>query len=124
MFTAGFLLLSLLSLPVLAAASWAIFAIFFAGAMPAGAFAIVIAAEALLWRPAELVIIVNNGMGRFGRAALLAIISAAIRAAAAVAFIAMPAGGLAGWTLALSRRQRGLADRRRRCSSIRASGWS
>ena len=42
--------------------------------------------------------IVNNGMGRFGRAATLAIISSAIRAAAAVAFVAMPAGGLAGWS--------------------------
>jgi O-antigen/teichoic acid export membrane protein len=98
MFTAGFLLLSLLSLPFLAAASWAAFAIFFAGAMPAGAFATVIAAEALLGRPNELVMIVNNGMGRFGRAATLAIISSAIRAAAAVAFVAMPAGGLAGWS--------------------------
>ena len=86
------------------------------------AFAIVIVAEALLWRPAELVIIVNNGMGRFGRAAMLAIIGTAIRAAAAVAFVAMPAGGLAGWTLALSRRQRRVADRGRRCSSIRARG--
>ena len=98
-FTAGFLLLSLLSLPFLAAASWAAFALFFAGAMPAGAFATVIVAEALLGRPNELVMIVNNGMGRFGRAATLAIISSAIRAAAAVIFIAMPAGGLTGWTL-------------------------
>jgi O-antigen/teichoic acid export membrane protein len=98
MFTAGFLLLSVLSLPFLVAASWAAFAIFFAGAMPAGAFATVIAAEALLGRPNELVMIVNNGMGRFGRAATLAIISSAIRAAAAVIFVAMPAGGLAGWS--------------------------
>ena len=120
-FTAGFLLLSVLSLPVLAAASWAAFAIFFAGAMPARRFAIVIVAEALLGRPNELVMIVNNGMGRFGRAATLAIISSAIRAAAAVVFVAMPAGGLAGWTLALPRRQRGLADHCRRCSTIRAS---
>jgi len=97
-FTAGFLLLSLASLPVLLVASWATFAIFFAGAMPAGIFATVIAAEALLWRPTELVIIVNNGMGKFGRAALLAIIGAAIRAAAAVTFIAVPTGGLAGWS--------------------------
>ena len=98
-FTAGFLLLSLLSLPFLAAASWAAFALFFAGTMPAGAFATVIVAEALLGRPNELVMIVNNGMGRFGRAATLAIISSAIRAAAAVIFIAMPASGLTGWSL-------------------------
>jgi O-antigen/teichoic acid export membrane protein len=97
-FTAGFLLLSVLSLPILAAASWAAFAIFFAGAMPAGAFAIVIVAETLLGRPNELVMIVNNGMGKFGRAATLAIISSAIRAVAAVIFVAMPAGGLTGWT--------------------------
>jgi O-antigen/teichoic acid export membrane protein len=87
-----------LSLPILAAASWAAFAIFFAGAMPAGAFAIVIVAETLLGRPNELVMIVNNGMGKFGRAATLAIISSAIRAVAAVIFVAMPAGGLTGWT--------------------------
>ena len=31
--------------------------------MPAGVFAVVIAAEALVWRPVELVIIVNNGLG-------------------------------------------------------------
>jgi O-antigen/teichoic acid export membrane protein len=45
------------------------------------------------------VIIVNNGMGRFGRASMLAIVSAAIRAAAAVAFVALPTGGLAEWTM-------------------------
>jgi O-antigen/teichoic acid export membrane protein len=96
-FTAGFLLLSLISLPVLALAAWAVFALFFAGSMDTGTFAIVIAAEALLWRPAELVIIVNNGMGRFGRAALLTILGTAIRAAAAIAFIALPSADLAGW---------------------------
>src|SRR5262245_56379125 len=87
-FTAGFLLLSLLSLPALAAASWIVFALFFSGSMGAGAYASVIAAEALLWRPTELVIIVNNGLGKFGRAALLTIIGTAVRAAAALAFMA------------------------------------
>jgi O-antigen/teichoic acid export membrane protein len=99
-FTAGFLMLSLLSLPVLAAAAWATYALFFAGSMAAGAFGTVVAAEALLWRPTELVIIVNNGMGKFGRAALIAIIGAAVRAVAAVAFIALPSTGLVGWTWA------------------------
>lgn len=97
-FTAGFLLLAVLSLPVLFAASWVTFAIFFAGTMPVMAFAVVVAAEALLWRPTELVIIVNNGMGKFGRAALLSIIGAAVRAVAALGFIAFPEGGLATWS--------------------------
>src|SRR5262245_20055178 len=98
LFTARFLLLSVLSLPALALASWATYALFFAAAMPAGAFATVIAAEALLWRPTELVIIVNNGLGKFGRAAFLAIIAAAVRAVAAVALIALPSPDLAGWS--------------------------
>jgi len=96
-FTAGFLLLSVLSLPLLTLASWGVYALFFSASMPVGIFAVVIAAEALLGRPAELVMIVNNGMGKFGRAALLGIIGAAVRAAAAVAFIAMPQADLAGW---------------------------
>lgn len=99
-FTAGFLLMALLSLPALAAASWVTFALFFAGSMPVAAFAVVVAAEALLWRPTELVIIVNNGMGKFGRAAFLAIIGAAVRAVAAVALIAVPSAGLMAWTWA------------------------
>jgi O-antigen/teichoic acid export membrane protein len=99
-FTAGFLLLSLLSLPALLAASAGVFLLFFSGTMDAGAFAIVIAAEALLWRPTELVIIVNNGMGKFGRASLLTIIGTAVRALAALAFIAMPASGLLAWAWA------------------------
>lgn len=99
-FTAGFLLLAALSLPVLAAAAWIVFAVFFRGSMDAGAFALVIAAEALLWRPTELVIIVNNGMGKFGRASLLGILGAALRAVAAVAFVALPDPGLTGWTWA------------------------
>ncbi|HTV69927.1 MAG TPA: lipopolysaccharide biosynthesis protein [Rhizobiaceae bacterium] len=96
-FTAGFLFLSALSLPVLAIASWLTFAIFFAGEMPASAFAAVVFAEALLWRPTELAVIVNNGMGRFGRAAILVILGTVLRAAAAVAFIFMPERTLAVW---------------------------
>jgi O-antigen/teichoic acid export membrane protein len=65
--------------------------------MPVGAFVLVVAAEALLWRPTELVIIVNNGMGRFGRAALLTIGGTAVRAVAALAFTLVPQGGLELW---------------------------
>jgi O-antigen/teichoic acid export membrane protein len=99
-FTAGFVFLSLVSLPALLAASAAVFLLFFSGTMDAGTFAVVIAAEALLWRPTELVIIVNNGMGRFGRASLLTIIGTAVRALAALAFLTAPSGGLLGWTWA------------------------
>jgi len=96
-FTGGFVVLALLSLPVVAAAAYGAWLVFFAPEMAAGVFALLIAAETLLWRPVEAVIIVNNGMGRFGRAAALAILTTAIRAAAALVFAFWPTQDLASW---------------------------
>nr|WP_235679329.1 lipopolysaccharide biosynthesis protein [Aquibium microcysteis] len=96
-FTGGFLVMSALSLPVLAAASYAVWLVLFAGKMAPGVFALLIVAETLFWRPVEAVIIVNNGMGRFGRAAFLAILTTAIRAMAAMAFAFSASPDLAGW---------------------------
>lgn len=96
-FSAGFIVLALLSLPVLAAASWLVFLLFFSRDIPLPLFALVIAAEALLWRPAEVVVIVNNGMGRFGRAAFLVILAMLIRSVAAVALALLPSPSLASW---------------------------
>ncbi|MER9338175.1 lipopolysaccharide biosynthesis protein [Mesorhizobium sp. M0293] len=86
-FTAGFLLLGVLSLPLLAAASFGVYLIFFAGTVPLAVFAAIVFAEALLWRPVEVALIVNNGLGKFGRAALLAILTTALRALGAVLFM-------------------------------------
>lgn len=97
-FTGGFILLGLLSLPVLMLAGWLTFALFFAGDMTVWIFAAVVFAEALLWRPVELAVIVNNGMAKFGRAAILVIIGTLLRAVAALAFIFWPVHGLAAWS--------------------------
>lgn len=86
-FTAGFLLLGVLSLPLLAAASFGVYLIFFADTVPLSVFAAIVFAEALLWRPVEVALIVNNGQGKFGRAALLAILATALRALGAVLFM-------------------------------------
>ncbi|MBL8583259.1 MAG: lipopolysaccharide biosynthesis protein, partial [Rhizobiaceae bacterium] len=96
-YTAGFLVMAVASLPVLAAASALTYAVFFAAEMGVRAFALVIVAEALLWRPFELVVIVNNGLGRFGRAALLVIAGTMLRAVAAVLFMASAAPSLESW---------------------------
>ena len=98
-FTAGFLVLSALSLPVLALASWMVHWLFFGETLAMHVFAIVVVAEALLWRPVELAIIVNNGLGRFGKGSLLAIIGTAARAAAAVLFTLQGSPSLAEWSL-------------------------
>jgi O-antigen/teichoic acid export membrane protein len=96
-FTGGFVTLAILSLPVLAVASYAVWLVFFGGELDLRVFAILVLAETVLWRPVEAVIIVNNGMGRFGRAALLAIIGTALRALAALLFAFWTTRDLANW---------------------------
>jgi O-antigen/teichoic acid export membrane protein len=97
-FTAGFILLALLSLPLLAAASYAVYLVFFSSIVPLAAFAAIVFAEALLWRPVEVAMIVNNGLGRFGKAAVLAILTAALRALGAVLFMLSPTHALEAWS--------------------------
>lgn len=96
-YTAGFLALTVLSVPVVEAAAIAAHKLFFAGALPWPVFAMIAAAEVLLWRPFELVLIVNNGLGLFGRSAALAIGGFAIRAAAAFLFAFAGTGTLESW---------------------------
>lgn len=98
-FTAGFLLLAVLSLPVLAAASYGVYWLFFRGEMALSIFGAVVFAEALLWRPVEVVLIVNNGLGRFGRAAVMAILGTLFRALCAAVFFFWPGQTLADWSL-------------------------
>ncbi|RUU30452.1 lipopolysaccharide biosynthesis protein [Mesorhizobium sp. M6A.T.Ce.TU.016.01.1.1] len=98
-FTAGFLLLGVISLPLLAAASYGVYLVFFASTVPLSVFAAIVFAEALLWRPVEVALIVNNGLGKFGRAALLTILATALRALGAVLFMfaAQPTIGVWSW---------------------------
>ncbi|MER8435148.1 lipopolysaccharide biosynthesis protein [Mesorhizobium sp. M1312] len=98
-FTAGFLLLGAISLPLLTAASYGVYRVFFAGTVPLSVFAAIVFAEALLWRPVEVALIVNNGLGKFGRAALLTILATALRALGAVLFMfaAQPTIGVWSW---------------------------
>ncbi|MGX5844323.1 lipopolysaccharide biosynthesis protein [Mesorhizobium sp. ArgA1] len=98
-FTAGFLLLGAVSLPLLAAASWGVYLIFFASTVPLAVFAAIVFAEALLWRPVEVVLIVNNGLGKFGRAAVLSIVTTAFRAAGAVLFMLSGQHSVWVWSL-------------------------
>jgi O-antigen/teichoic acid export membrane protein len=97
-FTAGFIMMAILSLPLLIGASAVVYAVFFAGLTTPTIFGTVVAAEALLFRPVEAVMIVNNGSGRFGRAAVLAILSILLRAAAAAIFYFAADHSLETWT--------------------------
>jgi len=97
-FTAGFILMAVLSLPVLVAAAALVYAIFFAGTTTPLTFGTIVAAEALLFRPVEAAMIVNNGSGRFGRAAILGILAILLRAVAAAIFYFSADHSLASWT--------------------------
>jgi O-antigen/teichoic acid export membrane protein len=96
-FTGGYLMMAVLSLPVLALASLAVYAAFFGSQISLAVFALIIASEALLWRPFEAVVIVNNGLGQFGRGALMTIAGTAFRAIAASVFSFLTTRDLATW---------------------------
>ena len=97
-FTAGFIMMAVLSLPVVVGASAIIYAVFFAGSTTPLIFGTVVAAEALLFRPVEAVMIVNNGSGRFGRAAVLGILTILLRSVAAAIFYFAADRSLEAWT--------------------------
>ena len=86
-YTAGYLAAVVLSLPLFAICSWLVYFIFFSRDISFLPFAVVVIAEALLWRSTEMIIIVNNGMRRFGISALLVIFGTTTRAIAAVLFM-------------------------------------
>jgi O-antigen/teichoic acid export membrane protein len=86
------------SLPIGAAAAGALYWLLFAPSIgPAGYFTI-IAAEISLWRFVEMLVQVNNGLGRYSAAAHVLMASAALRALAALAFLAVGGGDAAHWS--------------------------
>lgn len=99
-YLAGFAALGLLSLPLIALASWGAYALLFAGKVALLPFATIILAEVLGWRLVELVAIVNNGMRRFREAALLVVIGSGLRTLAAIGFYLQAQPTLEGWAFA------------------------
>lgn len=96
-FACGYLAAFALSLPLVATIGAGAFTLVFAGEMGAAAFALVMVAEVVLWRTAEVVVIVNNGLNRFARAAALVIANTALRAGAAGLFLLSGTGDLTHW---------------------------
>ena len=90
-YTAGYLAAVLVSLPLFALGSWLVYFVFFSRDISFLPFAVVVIAEALLWRSTEMIVIVNNGLRRFGISALLVIFGTVTRAIAAVLFMFLAA---------------------------------
>ncbi len=97
-YTGGYLAAVVISLPIFALAAFLTHLVFFGADLAFGVFAVIVATEALLWRSLEVVVVVNNGLNRFGRAALLVIIGTALRAIAAVLFAFSSLTTLGAWS--------------------------
>jgi O-antigen/teichoic acid export membrane protein len=82
----GYIGFFLLSLPLVAILAVIAFSTIFDGQLTATAFALMIISEVVLWRSAEIIIIINNGLRRFGLGAALTILGTFIRMCAALAF--------------------------------------
>lgn len=98
-YAAGFIALGIVSLPLIAIVGFLVHQAVFAGDIGLAAFSLIMLSEVVLWRLTEAVIIVNNGMGRFGRAAILVILGTAFRAAAALAFAYAAARAVDQWAI-------------------------
>ncbi|MBO6639267.1 MAG: lipopolysaccharide biosynthesis protein [Roseitalea sp.] len=96
-YTGGYVAALVLSLPVVAAVGVSVHLALFAGAMPLAAFAMIVATEVLFWRTLEVVITVNKGLERFGRASIIIVFGFSAKAAAAVALALSPAPDLMVW---------------------------
>jgi O-antigen/teichoic acid export membrane protein len=97
LFSGGYLFFSMLSLPLFALFAWLAHRLFFGEALALSLFLVVVVAEALIWRTTEVIIIVNNGLNKFGRASTLVILGTAVRALAAMVFALLSSHGLAVW---------------------------
>lgn len=96
-YTAGYVLMAALSLPALAAGAAIVYLLFFTGEISVFLFVQIMIAETILWRAVEAAVIVNNGMGRFGHAAVLVIIGTMLRMLAAILFAFWTPGGIEAW---------------------------
>ncbi|WP_438750155.1 lipopolysaccharide biosynthesis protein [Pararhizobium sp. O133] len=98
-YSAGFVVGALASLPLLAILCLAIYYAVFERDMALHVFLAFMIAEIICWRGLEVVVIVLNGLGRFGRAALLVVIGTGIRTVAALAFALLHWSSLETWSL-------------------------
>ncbi|WP_245625472.1 lipopolysaccharide biosynthesis protein [Ahrensia marina] len=98
-YTAGYLLALMLSLPLVVLISWSVHALFFAGLMPLVVFAMIVGTEVLCWRTLEAVINVNKGLEKFGLASIVIVFGFSVKALAALFFALSAEPDLGSWAL-------------------------
>lgn len=96
-YTGGYIAAVLASLPLVALVGWGVHAAIFASLMPLAVFAMIAGTEILFWRTLEVVITVNKGLERFGRASIIIVFGFSAKAVAAVALALASEPSLALW---------------------------
>jgi O-antigen/teichoic acid export membrane protein len=98
-YSLGFLAGALVSLPLLVPFGTLIYWVTFSSDMSASVFTTFMLSEVIFWRGFETVVIVLNGLGRFGAGAWLVIIGTGLRTLAALAFSVLGTADLSGWSI-------------------------
>ena len=98
-YVAGLIALVVMSLPLVFGSAYVVHMLFFNSKITVFSFMLIIISEILCARVAEYIMIMLNGLSRFGKAAILVIIGSAVRTLAAVAFFMLPWRGLETWVL-------------------------
>lgn len=88
-----------LALPIMLALAGVLYLLLFRNVIALPGYLAIIVVEVALWRQIELLVQVNNGLGRFGAASTLVSLPVGFRAAAAVAFWAAGGGDAETWSL-------------------------
>ena len=94
-FYAGFVL----ALPLMFAVAGLLYYFLFREIIALPAYLAIIFVEVALWRLIELIVQMNNGLGRYAAAASVVSLSVAFRAAAAVGFWAQGGGNVEAWAV-------------------------
>ncbi|MEL6435393.1 MAG: lipopolysaccharide biosynthesis protein [Pseudomonadota bacterium] len=96
-YTGGYILAQIISLPVVVGLALLVHWAFFGGQMALLAFLLVAFSEVLFWRTIEAVINVNKGLERFGRASVIIVIGFSMKAIAALMLAMSDAPSLSSW---------------------------
>jgi O-antigen/teichoic acid export membrane protein len=96
-YCAGLIVFTIGSLPVIAALAFAIHHFGFSQKISLQLFMIIIASEVLGWRVVEYIVIMLNGLERFGKAATLVISGSATRTMAAIVFFLLTDRSFSTW---------------------------
>ncbi|UMY19624.1 hypothetical protein MMB17_10135 [Methylobacterium organophilum] len=98
-YLAAYYLCAVLALPLLFAVAGLVYLVLFRNVIELPAYLAIMLVEIVLWRQIELLVQVNNGLGRFAAASTLVSLPVGFRAVAAVAFWAGGGGHAETWSL-------------------------